>query len=1073
MPMNGISTMKHPPLRRFSSLATAWVLPILWIGTASGGEPSFFRALDVTPEELVAAGQVLSIEAMSSLPASASERRALLDALLGLENKSPALQLLEIQGNRREALEMVDGGLAHGVDPVHHVRLLHREGNLKRAGDLFAQIQMTGHRRSNISDMPFTRVFAAVHPFMVKGEHDEMAGFLAWLQPHCTLSEWRSSVMARRLELALGSDRMLPLLIRLAMESSVSADIALHWLNPNQPMPGPKPGTSVADLAWWVSIQGCSDEIAPLLRVAIESGTGSEAERRELMRQMLDRRNADIPLDGLFLVWMKREAEFIRLLKEVDYSFIHSPRIPFNQLCAIAENHPRDVTLNLLAGLNQTRIGGNRAITQGAVDCLTRAWRVAPLAGLVRDKLSGRPEIITAEGRNRLPQWRTDPALSAIYELFDRIPPSRLYELIRAHPDFESLPVPDQHRYLLAAGLDAAALDLVSQMDWENPANDMFGGLFSVWDDFPDSGTPKRYFDIIPQVKLGSPEKPAEMVAAHSVMMLNMLWNNEAAMRQAGPRQREMVERWSKGIVARGPAYVDCVLAANRQHGGYRIRYEGIERYFGADAARRERLHDESTRMLRAKADAVSWFGSSRLHGFPFGYEPRWLGRPDMVLIAGQMWLGSDDFNNPPCAWLVPRYPALGNIIDSTDEAAPWAARIRELLGDADPLAAAYDIAILAGEIKAADERAMLRARSHMGARLDTGKEPDFVLVRASRGVSLRHAKPPEAPDAIRELWEIRESTMPYRIAAADLVSRGRDQEFRDRLYAATGTTGTQHRARSGLPPDPDSPIPPYIRSIYNSLKGMTTPDEQIQFLLNLPESHRISPYPLVVYSDLLEEFQPPHHLKLLDLMRMRFEPIRGLSGSDDAARYPDAVEIRRLHAHFLKLDPAAAASFRELAAERGWPHIKVVAEQLLEAGDRDAAVRWLARACAAPFDPPLRWAGHHRFPTRANPRDIYLMDQALPHDALGLVKTHGIAMDIASILEADPRTNFQVLAAFFRFFDAPGMETYEKHLGGLRDPDIPHFENTLRIRLSYLLARFPEHRELAAELRKSAEAAR
>ncbi len=47
-------------------------------------------------------------------------------------------------------------------------------------------------------------------------------------------------------------------------------------------------------------------------------------------------------------------------------------------------------------------------------------------------------------------------------------------------------------------------------------------------------------------------------------------------------------------------------------------------------------------------------------------------------------------------------------------------------------------------------------------------------------------------------------------------------------------------------------------------------------------------------------------------------------------------------------------------------------------------------------------------------------MDQALPHDALGLVKTHGMAMDIASVLEADSRTNFQVLAGFFRFFDAP-----------------------------------------------------
>lgn len=927
------------------------------IGDASGDETSFFSALEVTPRELAASGRLPSVSAMAALPAGEKERREWVEALLDIEvlsngesSAEHALQLLEIWGDRRAALEWMNGGSARGVDPVHYVRLLYREGKIKRAREVFDAIQATGHWGKNVSEMPSMRVFAGAQPLMEEGADAEMASFLAWLQPRSTSSAWRSALLARRLEQALASGRLQPLLNRLAMESAVSEQIAANWLDPSQPMPVPRRGTPVRDLAWWISIQGCTDEIEPLVRNAIESAAGNDAERLELFRQMMARSNREVSLERLFPLWMKREAEFIRLLKEADASFMQSPRLPFVLLCEMADRYPEDVELNLIAGLNQTRTSaGTGAITQGAVDCLTRAWLTAPLWKANQSGAIGGP--------GHLPRWQEDPAVHAIHALRDRITPSRLHELIFGHRDFAELPMIDQHRYLTAAALDAAAFEL-----------------------------------------------------------------------------------------------------AGEHHG---------------KVSKPRRTADEATRTLHAKLAAISWFGPPSGHGFPFGYDPGPLGRPSMVFAFGPKWFGEEASGGyHPCAWLVPRFPALGRILDSKDhaEAAKWAARIREVLGDADPIAVAYDIAILVGELETDDARVFARARAHMGARLDSEMEPDFVLMRSSRGISLQHARPPQLPEAIRELWEIRDASMPYRIAAMDVANAGRDPEFRDRLRGATGTVGMQYRNHQiGRPPDPIPPPLPELRTLYNRLKKMPTPDERIQFLSSLPETHRTSPYPLLVFTDLLEEMEPPHHRNVLELMRVRHEPTRGFSGKDDAARFPDAREIARLHHYFLKLDGAAAASFRELATDRGWARPTEVAEQLLDVGDRDAAVRWLARTFFDPFDPRPRWVGPHRSPTRVNPRDEYLLDQVLPIDALKLARTHDLTADITSALDAEFGDRFEILVGFFRFFQEPTLEHFEQHLGGIKKPEQPHLANTLRARVSYLLNQFPEHRDLAHELREIA----
>lgn len=950
--------MKYLHACRYPTLTLAWCVGVMGIGDLRGNASSFFPALEVTPRELAASGRLPSVSAMAALPAGEKERREWIEALLddgiasdGGPSAEHAIQLLEIWGGRRAALEWMNGGSARGVDPMHYVRLLYREGDIQRAREGFDVIQATGHRWRSFNERPSMRVFAATQPLMEEGADAEMVSFLAWLQPRSTLSEWRSALLARRLELALASNRLQPLLNRLAMESAVSAQIAAHWLDPSQPMSAPRRGTSVSDLAWWISIQGCTDEIEPLMRNAIKSAAGNDAERRELFRQMMARSNREVSLERLFPLWMKREAEFIRLLKEADASLMYSPRLPFVLLCEMADRHPEDVELNLIAGLNQTRIpAGTGAITQGAVDCLTRTWLTAPLQKTNQSGAIGGP--------GHLPRWQEDPAAHAIHALRDRITPSRLHELIYGHRDFAELQMNDQHRYLIAADLDAAAFELTGE-------------------------------------------------------------------------------------------------------------------HQGREISKPRRTHDEATRTLLAKVDAISWFGPPSGHGFPFGYHPEPLGRPSMMFAFGPKWFGEEASGGyHPCAWLVPRFPALGHILDSKDhtEAAKWAARIREVLGDGDPLAAAYDIAILVGELETDDARVLERARAHMGARLDAEMEPDFVLMRSSRGVSLQHARPAEVPEAIRELWEIRDASMPYRIAAMDVANAGRDPEFRDRLREASGTVGTQHRNRQiGRPPDPIPPPLPEMRTLYNRLKKMPTPDERIQFLSNLPATHRSSPYALLVFTDLLEEMEPPHHLKVLELMRMRHEPTRGFSGKDDAARFPEAREIARLHRYFFKLDGDAAASFRELASDRGWVRPTEVAEHLLDVGDRDASVRWLARTFVDPFDSPPRWLGPHRSPTRANPRDEYLLDQVLPIDALKLMRAHDLTADIASTLDAEHGDQFKILVGFFRFYQNPTLEHFEQHLGGIKKPEQPHLANTLRMRVSYLLNRFPEHLDLAHELRESA----
>jgi hypothetical protein len=140
----------------------------------------------------------------------------------------------------------------------------------------------------------------------------EVSLFLAWLQPRCTLSNWRTCVLISRMNLALQQGMASELLARLAVESPVTGAIANHLFDVGAYgyLPPPPPGISVADLAWCIEVDDCTMNIAPAVEAVIRSGDGSATERRELFRR-LSRSNESSPeRERLLKLWREREEEF-------------------------------------------------------------------------------------------------------------------------------------------------------------------------------------------------------------------------------------------------------------------------------------------------------------------------------------------------------------------------------------------------------------------------------------------------------------------------------------------------------------------------------------------------------------------------------------------------------------------------------------------------------------------------------------------------------------------------------------------------------------------------------------------
>ena len=1041
---------------------------ILLSGQSRGA--SVFEALGLSPGQVARAGSLPPVSALATLPASGDERQQLIAAMLDpvpgavAERKSCyAAQLLELWGERGRALEILEKDMAGDFDRMHLTRLRYRCGRLDAARESFAGIQLIAPPIGPLNDLPPCRIQVAVQPFIVQESFVEMGAFLAWLQPQCRISEWRSAVLAERLNLALHGGTLDALLAELTREPAITRAIAERMLDPGSPLVMPLADMPVLDLAWLVEIDGCTDLAGPLLSKAIQSGVGSDAERAELLRQFILKWNQSEPRTRLLGEWIEREDEFIRLLTGLKPVLSFSANLPFDPLCRIAERHPDDAYLNFLAGFNQTsRLShsGPLVVTCAAQDCLVRAFANAPLPVGKPGRDGGLNDRST--GSYRYPWWKDDPARFALQQLAERLSAKKLHALLFSRDDFKALPVPDRLRYLDAAGLDLVVLEEIFGTNWRDPENDPYGGSVV----FPTSSfrhSPRdlleRFDALMPEIILGSPAKPAVLVAAHSAQPLGILFGNKGPHTAA---ELNMLRRWHTGLLERGPQYARQVLAEGPRYRRGELDFGLMSEVMGKEAAECEAQIRSEVASTCAKAGGCSWFGPSGLSGFPVGYAPHDDHRY-VPMVCGPNWIGDDGFGTPPAAWLISRHPALASLLDADFDVgmaavASWAAAVRAQLPAMSDLATGYDIAIA-------------KAQSHVGAMLKTRADADFVMFRASSGISLKHAKPPADPDAIEELATLRESPVPVRLAAADLALKCPNKERRDRLLGVLQSKGSAFPKSGPPPPGPNPPPAPSMARVIESLKAAPDLEGVCQILTDLPETYQMSPFSVISIPEVLVRFEKPHHERLLQFLRLDQEPIPGSRDHQNAARGPSFVDVRRLHAFFMAQDSETAANFRSLAIERGWAgddYSGEIAKELLQNGQREAAIEWLANMVIQRFFPPPVGNGIYRFPTQRMIPGDYLLDEYLPVAGLELIASEKLALPIQAAIAAMPGVDAPVLSGFLKFYDDPSIESFERHLGGLTSPINPHLASTLRVRLPYLLSRLEHTKALAKELQKT-----
>lgn len=78
------------------------------------------------------------------------------------------------------------------------------------------------------------------------------------------------------------------------------------------------------------------------------------------------------------------------------------------------------------------------------------------------------------------------------------------------------------------------------------------------------------------------------------------------------------------------------------------------------------------------------------------------------------------------------------------------------------------------------------------------------------------------------------------------------------------------------------------------------------------------------------------------------------------------------------------------------------------------------------------------------------------------------MCLPVLAAVESIPGPDDPPLHAFLRFFDDPSLESYERHLGGLKSPAYESLGKTLRYRVSYLLAKLEHTKDLAKQIRES-----
>lgn len=1070
---------------------------VVLAAAASVQAGSVFEALEISPGSLSRSGQWVDTEILARLPMSDQERQELLDGWLdpaapqAPQRRAMAARLLENCGQPEAALAVLAELKTVEIDALQLTRLLYLTKHPEPAAAAFAQSQRELPARAS-NTFPAAKLERLLRPLVALGQLDETARFLAWLQPRCTISEWRTSVLSARLDLALHQGRLPELLATLTAESATVRAVADRMLDRGglPHLPALPADAAVADIAWCIELERCNATFSPVAEAAIQSGRSTATERRELFRQIAREYRDTEQRQELLLAWLSREEEFIDLYTSLAADGIGElPELP---LCDLAARHPAHAYLNYLAGYNLTSVQPRRTFVGPVRACLVRAVTTAPL--VVRKVNPAQDSLESSKAEYDRHLAAGDPARFALMELSERMAPEKLWDLLAARADFAALPVADRLRYLQAARLDLPVWNLLLEIDWSQPAHDVLGGemghlLGSIGGSrWPEGETWRQILAKWPEMLVGSVQKPAALIAWQTDWAFRA-WQNKAPA--DSPAVAEFFRAWQQRLQARGPEFCQSVLAACTIFRSDQPRMEELRKILGAEATSNIVKSLDAEFALGTRLGALAWLQPPGISGFPVGY-----GHEDSHrhISAGAYprWIGGQPGRDKELFWLCHRFPSLGAALDEFylhRDSWATALQLRALLADDSPLAVGLDLVIHRG-MMAAPPEAIARANRHIGAQLASRKEPDFVLYRACDGLALKHGEPARNPDALLELRALSQAPLVIRRAAADVLAATESNNSDERparlgeIIAAIHTepakyenTGRwerpdpvlQHPLRQGpdlalalklLDKDPDD-----VEAADLIARTLGKSGEMAELCTALGVLRRRVPqrfFAEVSAPEVLARFAKPRLGELMALLSMVEDPSPPPVDARTLAR-EISQPLLRIHRFVLEQDPVVAATLRKLIIGRGWT--APLTKDLLELHEREAAIGWLAMEFTIP-PPAVQPTQPLRFSQAPKPPEgpRHFDDNSILHpNRIEFILEHQIAAPLSEAIadKADP--NDRKLIAFLKLLDQPTIETYQTQFKPLMAEQDAYSAGELKKRVVRLLQAVKSTQPLAA----------
>ena len=458
------------------------------------------------------------------LPTSESERETLLKELAAKQDfsnpprqRETAALLLEGWGRADEALALLEKD-GDDIDPLHLTRLRYRTGDRDGAAAAFAK----AWENPDVSRYSYPalsrRTVVLTRPFEALGKLDDLAGFLAWLQPQCKSANLAFEILQLRLNTAYHQGKVEALLDHLAAEPAPLRDLA-RWSLTGDPavLPARMNEMPVPFLLQFHRVSPASPTLNRLLESAIGEGWGDATDHAAVLRYLII--EPSVENDRLLALCLKQDDRALAALDAVlprripGVSGLASSRTGI-EIRALADRHPGHATANLLTARTLLssefpQVSPPDAATQAtAIPYLLRVLRQPLAADAVKEGLS----------TQTVPNKRPDLPGMALEQLAALMPPAKLLENLTGHPDFAKLPAPDRARYLALAKLDVPFTDALLALDWKDPSNDASGGWPAAYlvpllnQRRPTGELLTRLHQALPAILAGSDQKAADRI---------------------------------------------------------------------------------------------------------------------------------------------------------------------------------------------------------------------------------------------------------------------------------------------------------------------------------------------------------------------------------------------------------------------------------------------------------------------------------------------------------------------------------------------------------------------------------